>query len=132
MRHEGKMEHLEKTLSCVKIFELIAIKDASEAEIKASIRKNLGPSWSVVSVAQFLTGNSALSTFEALPASFEFEGLDKLKIGLLIATAHDFCANVLASGPISNGIRVGNFSKDSELTDFERLASIFRSKRSMN
>jgi len=126
------MNNLEKTLACVKVLELISVSHGSPSEIKALIKRSLGPGWSVMAAAQFLTGRAALESFNSLPGDYESDGLNKIIITALISAAHDLCANASKHGPISNGIKVGNFSKDSHLTDVEKLQSILNANEKLH
>lgn len=86
----------------------------------------------MVATAQFLTGRVALESLNSLPDDYELDGLNKLTIAALISTAHDFCANSSNRGSISNGLKVANFSKDSPLTDVEKIQSILNSKKKLH
>ncbi|KJV07910.1 hypothetical protein VZ94_01525 [Methylocucumis oryzae] len=111
---------------------MVLIKKLALDEIKTLIKQSLGLGWSWVAAAQFLTGRVALNSFNSLPDDYELDGLNKLTIATLISVAHDFCANASSSGSISNGLMVANFSKDSPLTDIEKIQCIFNSKEKLH
>lgn len=130
-RKKTDVDVLDKTLTSIEILAALLLQNASEAQVKKDLRQ-LGSGWSLVAVAQYLTGQAALDAFRSLPSDFIHNDLNKATMGAVIAAAHGFCANAVPSGPISNGHLVSEFSDTNTGAHIEQLRLILGGKPKLN
>ncbi len=109
---KNKLTTTEKTLIAVKALHGAISGDLSTKEVAAYLRARLGLGWSLVTVAQYLTGKSALEAVDSLHRDFAQDGLTKAEIAKVIISAHNICANASLSGNSMSGSLAVHYFKD--------------------
>lgn len=115
-----------KTIESARLLHFLISEEFSESELKERIKKKLGPSWSLTSAFQFLTGRAAISILDNLPDDFLDDGLTKVHVLAAFAVAHDYCAKSNISGAMINGLKVSKFLNKNELTYEDRILALLK------
>lgn len=109
----GRREHdlLMKSLLAAKALRDVT-NGTSQADAETSLRCEVGPHWSLMTAAQYLTGRRAIAALSTLPEDFSYSGLTKAELIGGLAIAHFVCANFHPGSPLSAGVFVERFKID--------------------
>lgn len=111
-KRKSRLTPLQKSVVAAK-----ALLDATNGRLEADaigqhLRETVGLNWSLITAAQYLTGQGAVAALNGLPSSYRHEGAGKVELLTALVLAHDFCANLLPSGTaLSGGLHVQNFRR---------------------
>lgn len=77
----------------------LATKDASNhKEASAFLKRQIGPGWTLVTAAQWLTGKAAWGAIDAMGLESVAGGCSKEEAMVIVAIATEFCRKFDASG----------------------------------
>jgi hypothetical protein len=111
-RRKSRLTPLQKSLVAAKAV-LDAASEGSEAKaIGQHLRETVGLNWSLITAAQYLTGQGAIVALKGLPDNYRYESTGKVQLLAALVLAHDLCANLSPSGTaLSGGLHVENFRR---------------------
>lgn len=90
-------QKLEGCLAGIRM--LLEGKDAPDLKvISAFLKRQIGPGWTVVTAAQWLTGKGAWGAIELMGPESVAGGCSKAEAMMIVAIAAEFCRELDASG----------------------------------
>lgn len=95
--HVSDQQKLDGCLAGMKM--VLEAKDVPNPKfISAFLKQQIGPGWTIVAAAQWLTGKAAWSAIETMGPGSEAGGCSKVEAMTIVMFAAEFCRGLDASG----------------------------------